>query len=83
MYRIAICRKGQAPDLRAATGAGDLRDVVYEVIRAEGTEIKDTDHAGLVALIGSARAMVDADGFAGLTFGAAAIAIRSLPVESS
>ncbi|MCX4792554.1 hypothetical protein OG369_43035 [Streptomyces sp. NBC_01221] len=76
MYRIAIVRKGQPADRRTAAGPGELRDVVYGVIRAEGSTITDADHSGLIELIGSARDMADIEGFAGLEFGAASITIR-------
>lgn len=80
MYRIAIVRKGQPADRRKSTGGGDLRDIVWEVIRAEGSTITDADHAGLMNLIGNAQNMADNEGFAALEFGSAAITIR--PAES-
>ncbi|MFE9491453.1 hypothetical protein ACFYNF_34290 [Streptomyces sp. NPDC006641] len=76
MYRIAVVRKGQPTDRRTAAGPGQLRDVVYGVIRAEGSVITDADHSGLIELIGNARDMADIEGFAALTFGTASITIR-------
>ncbi|NUR04245.1 MAG: hypothetical protein HOY79_49415 [Streptomyces sp.] len=77
MYRVTIIRKGQPADRRTATTGGDLRNIVYDVIRAEGSEITDSDHSGLIRLIGNARSMADVDGFAALEFGDTAITIRS------
>lgn len=79
MYRIAIVRKGQPADRHTCTTPGELRDIVYDVIRAEGSEIGDDDHSGLIALIGNARSMADIEGFAALEFGSAAITIRPGP----
>ncbi|MDK0525066.1 hypothetical protein [Streptomyces sp. ML-6] len=76
MYRIAIVRKGRPTDRHTAGGPGELRDVVYGVIRAEGSVITDADHSGLIELIGNARDMADIEGFAALTFGAATVTIR-------
>jgi hypothetical protein len=76
VYSIAIVRKGQPADRRICKTGGDLRDVVYEVIRSEGSEITDGDHSGLIRLIGNARSMADTEGFSALEFGSAAIAIR-------
>lgn len=82
MYRIAIVRKGQTADHRTCQSPGELRDAVYEVIRAEGSKITDDDHSGLIALIGDARSMADIEGFAALEFGAAAITIRPGPAPA-
>lgn len=82
MYRIAIVRKGQPADRRTCTTPGELRDIVWETIRAEGSTITDADHAGLTELIGSARDMADVEGFAALEFGAAAIVIRPEPAPA-
>jgi hypothetical protein len=76
MYRIAIVRKGQPADLRTASTGGELRDVVYDMIRTEGSTISDADHSGLIALIGDARSLADTEGFAALKFGTAAVTIR-------
>lgn len=76
MYRIAIVRKGQPADRRTCTTGGELRDIVWEVIRSEGSVITDADHAGLMKLVGNARDMADIEGFAALEFGGAAITIR-------
>ncbi|WP_405888855.1 hypothetical protein OG762_36890 [Streptomyces sp. NBC_01136] len=76
MYRIAIVRKGQPADRRTCTTPGELRDIVWEVVRAEGSTITDADHAPLMELTANARNMADNEGFAALEFGAAAITIR-------
>jgi hypothetical protein len=76
MYRIAIIRTDQPIERRTCTTGGDLRDAVYGLIRAEGVEIADSDHAGLIAMVGDARSMADIEGFAALEFGDAAITIR-------
>jgi len=82
MYRIAIVRKGQPTDRRTCTSSGELRDIVWEVIRAEGSVITDADHAGLIALVGTARDQADIEGFAALEFGNAAITIRPGPAPA-
>jgi hypothetical protein len=83
MYRIAICRKGQPnPDRRTCATGGELRDIVWEVIRAEGGAISDDDNAGLIKLVGNARDMADIEGFAALEFGDAAITIRPGPAPA-
>lgn len=76
MYNVAIVRKGQPADRRTCSNGAELRDVVYEVIRSEGSTITDDDHTGLITLTGEARDMADTRGFAALQFGAAAITIR-------
>lgn len=76
MYRIAIVRKGQPADRRICDGRGELRDIVWEVIRAEGATITDADHAPLMELAANARNLADNEGFAALEFGSAAITIR-------
>lgn len=83
MYRIAIVRKGQDADRRTCASTGELRDVVWEVIRSEGGTITEADHSGLIALVGSARDQADVDGFAALEFGRAAITIRPTPTPSA
>lgn len=79
MYRIAIVRKGQPTDRRTCTTPGELRDIVWKVIRAEGSVITDADHAGLMKLVGNARDQADIEGFAALEFGSAGITIRPGP----
>ena len=76
MYRIAIVRKGQPTDRRTAVISGELRTVIYGVIRAEGSTIGDSDHSGLIEMIGHARDMADIEGFAALTLGTASVTIR-------
>jgi hypothetical protein len=76
VYRIAIVRKGQPADRRICDGRGELRDIVWEVIRAEGATITDADHAPLMELAANARNLADNEGFAALEFGSAAITIR-------
>jgi hypothetical protein len=77
VYRIAIVRKGQPADIRTCGDQiGALLDVVFEVIRAEGSTITDADHSPLTRLAANARNMADNDGFAALEFGSAAITIR-------
>lgn len=77
MYRIAIVRKGQNCDVRmCGDRVGDLLDIVFEVIRAEGSTITDADHGPLTTLAANARNMADNEGFAALEFGKAAITIR-------
>jgi hypothetical protein len=82
MYRIAIIRKDQPADRHTCTTPGELRDIVWEVIRSEGSIITDADHAGLMKLIGGARDMADIEGFAALEFGNAAITIRPGPAPA-
>lgn len=55
MYRIAIVRKGQPADRRICQTGGDLRDVVYEVIRAEGSEISNSDRPLIDRLLSEDR----------------------------
>ena len=77
MYRIAIIRKGQPTDRRTCGDrVGELLDIVFEVIRAEGSTITDDDHGPLTKLAASARDRAFNDGFAALEFGDAAITIR-------
>jgi hypothetical protein len=82
MYRIAIVRKGQPADRRTCDGRGELRDIVWEVIRAQGSTITDADHAPLMQLIGNARNLADNEGFAALEFGTTGITIRPGPVPA-
>jgi hypothetical protein len=82
MYRIAIIRNDQPTDRRTCTGPGELRDIVWETIRAEGGTITDADHAGLMKLVGTARDQADVEGFAALEFGDAAITIRPGPAPA-
>jgi hypothetical protein len=78
MYRIAIIRKGQTPDVRTCGDRiGELLDIVFEVIRAEGSTITDADHGPLTQLAANARNMADNEGFAALEFDGAAITIRA------
>ncbi|MGW3932910.1 hypothetical protein ACWECC_33175 [Streptomyces microflavus] len=74
MYVIAIVRKSQPAERHTCTSTEGLRDAVDELVRTEGGNI--SDRAGLAALIDNAAAMVDADGFAALTFKTAALTIR-------
>jgi hypothetical protein len=76
MYRIAIIRKGQPADRRTCDGRGELRDIVWETIRAEGGTITDDGHGTLMELTADARNRADNDGFAAIDFGTAAITIR-------
>lgn len=77
MYRIAIVRKGQPADRRTCGDRiGDILDIVFGVIRAEGSTITDADHGPLTKLAANARNRADNDGFAALEFGTAAITIR-------
>ncbi|WP_405883641.1 hypothetical protein OG747_36670 [Streptomyces sp. NBC_01384] len=82
MYRIAIVRKGQPADRRTCTTLGELRDIVWEVVRAEGSVITDADHGPLMELTANARNMADNEGFAALEFGGAAITIRPGPAPT-
>jgi hypothetical protein len=83
MYRIAIVRKGQPADIRTCGDRiGELLDIVFETIRAEGSTIADADHTPLTFLAADARAMADNDGFAALEFGNAAITIRPGPAPA-
>jgi hypothetical protein len=82
VYRIAIVRKGQPTDRRTAIAGSDLRDIVWEVIRAEGSVITDADHGPLIEMVGAARSQADIEGFAALEFGGAAITIRPGPAPA-
>lgn len=75
-YAVAILRKGQDAQRLTTENGGELRTIVYDVIRSEGSEINGADHAGLTQLIGQARSMADLHGFAALKFGEASITIR-------
>lgn len=75
MYRIAIVRKGQDPDLRTC-GLEGIEDAVYGIIRAEGSKVTEADHLGIRGLVAGAQAMCDEQGFAALEFGKAAVTIR-------
>lgn len=83
MYRIAIVRKGQPADRRTCDGRGQLRDIVDEVIRAEGGTIADADRVAIDWMAADALAMADNEGFAALDLGAAAITIRTGPPPAS
>lgn len=76
MYRVAIVRKGQPAERHTATTGGDLRTIVYDLIRSQGGTIGDGDHTGLIAMVGHARSMAHIDGFAALEFGDTAVTIR-------
>lgn len=75
-YRIALVRKGQPIERTTCTDETELRDAVYDMVRTEGSKISNSDHTHLTALIGQARQAADADGFAALEFGTAALTIR-------
>ncbi|MFB7763673.1 hypothetical protein [Streptomyces xiamenensis] len=81
MYRIAIVRKGQLAERRICTG-DELQEVVYALIRSQGSTIGDGDHAGLSRVIGAARSLADGEGFAALEFGSGAVTIRPHSNES-
>ncbi|MEC4016046.1 hypothetical protein [Streptomyces sp. H27-D2] len=75
-YTVAIVRKGQPIERHACTTGGDLRTVVFDLIRSQGGTIGDADYSGLIAMVGRARSMADIEGFAALEFGTAAAIIR-------
>lgn len=75
MYRIAIVRKGQQTERRTG-GTQDIEDAVYEVLRTEKAADTEADLVAIRGLIAEALTMCEAEGFAALQFGSAAVTIR-------
>jgi len=76
MYRTAVIRKGRPTEHSTCGDATALRDVVFSLIRSEGSVITEADHTGLSEVIEASCLLAEAEGFAALEFGALSITVR-------
>ncbi|WP_413808151.1 hypothetical protein [Streptomyces sp. OE57] len=62
MYRLTLTRAGRPDEERTARTPGEIRNAVWDLVRAAGWTIRDEDHAHLIAASGLARSEADIHG---------------------
>lgn len=62
MYRLTLTRAGLPDEHRTATRRGEIRNAVWDLVRAVGWNIRDEDHAHLIAAAGTVADLADVHG---------------------
>lgn len=81
MYHLTLTRPGHPDEHRTAHSPGEIRNAVWDLVRAHGWVIRDEDHTNLIAAAGQARDTADIYG-SSITYADGA-KVYALPIEEA